>query len=95
MTKDQEEEVGRHPVSVDPVHPGYSQGALGSGELPQTSLHFWKLGAAYPIVNPAMSGLFPALRSSPVTQFNQKKDESCKTRPKTGIQTGAHMELPL
>lgn len=62
--------MGRHPVSVDP---GYSQGALSPGELPQTSLHFWKLGAAYPIVNPAGSRLFPALRSSPVIQFIQRR----------------------
>lgn len=57
----QEEEVGRHPVLVNPVHPGYSQGAVGPGELPQTSLHFWKQDAAYPIVNTAVSGLFPLL----------------------------------
>lgn len=65
MTEGQKKEVGRHPVSADPVHPGYSQGTLGPWELPQTIFVFWKQSAAYPIVNPAVSGLFPALTPSP------------------------------
>lgn len=98
MTEGQKKEVGRHPVSADPVHPGYSQGTLGPWELPQTIFVFLEakccLSNSEPCSEWAVScSDAKSHEGKGHLSLNLLKGKRSLLRPEP--QTGAGIELPL